>query len=126
MQSSSQHAVDLLATHKVLQARLTRKVQYSLPMKSIKSTENHHAGQDQRGLAEAVWWPATSQELDALIPGTTDTAIHTVYLNGEIHLRGDLAPSTTFPPFNIEVCQNHHPIGVVAYRKYSISSTMFV
>ncbi|KAF5327893.1 hypothetical protein D9619_004152 [Psilocybe cf. subviscida] len=100
MHSSSRQALDLLSTHKAVIVRLQRIITYSLPMKSLKNTKNY-TGKDERDLVEAVWWPAPSQEQDAST-SIVGMQTHTVCLNGEIHLKADLAPSTTFPAFTVE------------------------
>ncbi|KAF5327889.1 hypothetical protein D9619_004150 [Psilocybe cf. subviscida] len=106
MQSSNQQALDLLARHNALVVRLQRRIEYSLPMKSMKNADNYHAGKNKRDLAEAVWWPTATQEQEASPSLTADTQTHTVCLNGELHLRGDLVPSTMFPVFTVgyDVC----------------------
>ncbi|KAF5326922.1 hypothetical protein D9619_004166 [Psilocybe cf. subviscida] len=99
MQSSNQQALDLLATNKSLTVRLQRRIEYSLPMRHLKDTDNYHAGKDERDLGEAVWWPDPSQGYNEF---AANTQTHTICLNGELHLRHDLAPSTTLPAFTIE------------------------
>ncbi|KAF5326919.1 hypothetical protein D9619_004165 [Psilocybe cf. subviscida] len=100
MQSSDQQALDLLATHKAIVVHLQRKIQHHLPMANLKNPEHYHTsmGRDVRDLVEAVWWPARSQEQEG---STTDSRVHTVCLNGELHLKADLVPSTTFPVFRV-------------------------
>lgn len=121
MQSSDQQALDLLATHKAIVVRLQRKIRHYLPMGDLKNPENYHTstGKDIRDLVEAVWWPASSHEREA---SNTDPRAHMVCLNGELHLKGDLVPSTTFPSFTVEVCPDCHLIDPILMEPMSYVS----
>ncbi|KAF5317715.1 hypothetical protein D9619_012590 [Psilocybe cf. subviscida] len=98
MKSSEKPALDLLATHKALIVRLQRRIKCALSPKPLKNTQNYRTGKDEYDIVEAVWWPVSPEQGSFAI----DTQTHTVCLNGELQLRGDLVPSSTLPVFTVK------------------------
>lgn len=73
-------------------------------MSKLKTPDAYYeiARTDVRDIVEAVWWPASPSGQQGSIP---DSELHTICMNGELHLPGNLVPSSSFPICSVKVCR---------------------
>jgi len=88
LEGDDEQALDLLSSPKAIVARLRRRIKYY--HKSVESL----AWRDSIDHSQlAVWWPSTEQ------PERRGVR----YVNGELHLRADIKPTSAMAHFRIEV-----------------------
>ena len=90
LKSQDLHAVDLLSSPKAIVARLRRRIKYHY---AGSQTIDSYAWKDSIDHSQlAVWWPSA----EGSESGRT-------FVNGELHLRPDVKPTSLMAHFRIEV-----------------------
>ncbi|KAF8181275.1 hypothetical protein BJ912DRAFT_1062143 [Pholiota molesta] len=93
LESDDNQTLDLLASPKAISVHLRRHVSYGLLENKAKGITYKSAAEDS---LPAIWWPSTS--------GLENPPAHdrSRYVNGELHLKIDLKPTSNMPLLRVE------------------------
>lgn len=93
LEGDDAQALDLLSNPKAAVVRLRRRIKYHY---NAEKTMESFAWKDAIDHSQlAVWWPSTE--------GAEDRHGRLRYVNGELHLRSDIKPTSAMASFRIEV-----------------------
>lgn len=93
LESDDYQALDLLSNPKAMVVALQRRIKYHAdPEKVLGSFAKDSVEYSQH----AVWWPSSE--------GMEDNVGRFRFLNGELHLKADMKPTSAMADFAIEVC----------------------
>lgn len=105
LESDDYQALDLLSTPKAIVVSLKRRIKYqSDPERFLGSLVKDTIDYSQ----PAVWWPSSE--------GIEDNVGRFRFLNGELHLKVDMKPTSGIGDFAIEVCNQRIDIIVTVMR----------
>lgn len=93
LESEDRHALDLLSSPKSIVARLRRRIKFHHNSEKTLESLAWRDAIDHSQLA--VWWPSTE--------GAQSRSDSVRHVNGELHLRSDMKPTSAMGSFRIEV-----------------------
>ena len=93
LESADQQCLDLLVTSKAIIIRLKRRVRYHYD--SQHTVGAHHLRDSFEYSDPAILWPSSE--------GLEHPSRRTRFMNGELHLKSDMKPSSAMADFRIEV-----------------------
>ena len=92
LDGDDQQALDLLSSPKAIVVRLRRRIKYHHNSEKMLESLAWRDSIDHSQLA--VWWPSAEQSEQRNVR----------YVNGELHLRADIKPTSAMASFRVEVC----------------------
>jgi hypothetical protein len=92
LDGDDQQALDLLSAPKAIVARLRRRIKYHHNSQRKVVSLAWRDSIDHSQLA--MWWPCVEQSEQRGVR----------YVNGELHLRADIKPTSAMASFRVEVC----------------------